>query len=302
MPLFSVIIPVYNRRESVIRTIESVLSQKFTDYELIVVDDGSTDGTFEYLNSLFKNIRLFRKENAGPGAARNYGSARALGEYVAFLDSDDVWYPWTLETFASLIKKYQKPTILSAKVDEILKDDICSSKEQLPIESEYFSSYLDASKTGYLVGAGMAVIRRCYFDEVGRFDVRFINAEDWDLILRLGTASGFVKVLNPVTLGYFRTPESMTGNILNSYIGCKLLISQETKGVYSGGGARRKERLEMLGRVFRAVSIACLKKSMFMESWHIYISTFWWNILLYRWKYIFAFPIITAKQLFLSRN
>jgi glycosyltransferase involved in cell wall biosynthesis len=97
-PEVSVIIPVYNRAHLVARTIESVLSQSHAACHVILVDDGSTDGTHEVVSARFPDprVRVLRQENRGVSAARNAGLAAATGDYIAFLDSDDVWRPWKL--------------------------------------------------------------------------------------------------------------------------------------------------------------------------------------------------------------
>jgi glycosyltransferase involved in cell wall biosynthesis len=94
--LFSVIIPTYNRAALLCTALDSVFAQTFTDYEVIVVDDGSTDGTAAMVASYGGRVRYFQQQNKGPGAARNLGAQHATGEYLAFLDSDDLWFPWTL--------------------------------------------------------------------------------------------------------------------------------------------------------------------------------------------------------------
>lgn len=302
MPFFSVIIPTYNRLSLLKKALDSVFSQTSTDYEIIVVDDGSTDGTLEMLRSYGEKIKVLTQINSGPGAARNLGVSVAKGEYLAFLDSDDIWFPWTLETFLVLIKKYGKPAVLFAKEHEYLDTELCLYNGRHSIESVYFPFLITASAKSYSFGAGMAVIRRWDFNNVGGFDVRFINAEDWDLILRLGTAAGFVKILSPVTLGYVRNPSSMTGNVLNSYRGSQLLISREKKGEYSGGLLHRYDRWRILGRVIRPITLACVRKAMFKEAWELYTLTFLWNLLLGRWKYIIAFPIFVLHSFIFLRR
>src|SRR5271170_8041344 len=96
---FSAIIPTYNRRELLQRTLQSVLSQDQVEPEIIVVDDGSTDGTMEMLGTFAPRVQTLRQTNRGPGAARNLGMTHASGDYIAFLDSDDLWFPWTLKTY-----------------------------------------------------------------------------------------------------------------------------------------------------------------------------------------------------------
>src|SRR5690349_15888802 len=106
-PLVSVIIPLYNKAPYLRRALESIASQTFADFEAIVVDDGSTDGS-ERIAAEFADprFRVLRQPNRGPGSARNLGIAEARGELLAFLDADDEWLPDFLETTTSLLEKY----------------------------------------------------------------------------------------------------------------------------------------------------------------------------------------------------
>src|SRR5262249_5752090 len=90
MSFFSVIIPTFNRGALLSSTLVSIFAQRLADFEIIVVDDGSTDGTKDYLASLGRKIRFFRQPTQGPGAARNLGARHATGSYLCFLDSDDL--------------------------------------------------------------------------------------------------------------------------------------------------------------------------------------------------------------------
>jgi len=99
----SVVIPTYNRRDFIVSAIESVLAQDFTDHELIVVDDGSTDDTVDLLKPYATVIRLIRTANQGPALARNMGMLAARGDYIAYLDSDDLYYPYKLGMQAELL-------------------------------------------------------------------------------------------------------------------------------------------------------------------------------------------------------
>lgn len=104
-PLVSVVMPLYNKRRYVKRAIDSVQKQTFGDWELIIIDDGSTDGSADEIPRNDHRIRDFFQENAGPGAARNYGIKKALGELVTFLDADDYYYPEKLEQEMILLLK-----------------------------------------------------------------------------------------------------------------------------------------------------------------------------------------------------
>jgi len=105
MPVrFSVVIPTYNRASSVLTTLQSCFAQQFTDFEIIVVDDGSTDNTLEVLKEVADpRLTVVSQTNAGPAAARNHGMRKATGQYIAFLDSDDSWYPGFLEAADQLL-------------------------------------------------------------------------------------------------------------------------------------------------------------------------------------------------------
>src|SRR5438876_11839154 len=111
--LFSVIIATYNRARYIRATLDSLQAQEFTDYETIVVDDGSTVETMSILQR-HRWIRVLREDNKGPGAACNYGASQASGEYIAFLDCDDIWVTWTLLTFSKAIEKYHNPAVIAA--------------------------------------------------------------------------------------------------------------------------------------------------------------------------------------------
>lgn len=105
MATVDVIIPLYNKARTIERTIRSIQEQTFTDWKLIVVDDGSTDDSPQRVQQFEdERINLIRQENAGPGNARNRGIAEATADYVAFLDADDQWYPWYLENALNAMK------------------------------------------------------------------------------------------------------------------------------------------------------------------------------------------------------
>lgn len=121
---FSIIIPTYNRADFIGKTIQSVLTQTYLNFELIVVDDGSTDNTEEIILSINdQRIRYFKKENAERGAARNFGAKKAKGEYINFFDSDDLAYSNHLATAVDLIKSKKKPDVFALHYDIKNKDN-----------------------------------------------------------------------------------------------------------------------------------------------------------------------------------
>jgi glycosyltransferase involved in cell wall biosynthesis len=105
MTEISVIIPVYNSSEYILEALDSVFAQSFKDFEVIVVDDGSTDDTRQKIQNYSHKIRYFYQENGGPSKARNLGIRESTGKYIAFLDADDVWLPSKLEKQIAEFKK-----------------------------------------------------------------------------------------------------------------------------------------------------------------------------------------------------
>ncbi|HRH65242.1 MAG TPA: glycosyltransferase family A protein, partial [Bacteroidia bacterium] len=124
---FSIIIPTYNRRELLKQTVDSVLAQTFRDFEIIVVDDGSTDNTVQYFNENYKGnplLAIESRENKERGAARNYGLGMAKGTYVLFLDSDDILFNDHLETLHAKILELNNPDFIATKYQFIRNQKI----------------------------------------------------------------------------------------------------------------------------------------------------------------------------------
>jgi glycosyltransferase involved in cell wall biosynthesis len=289
VPTFSVIIPVYNRSSFLDATLESVWRQTCADYEVVVVDDGSTDDTPSYLAELGDRVTVIRQENAGPGVARNNGAAHARGTYLAFLDSDDLWFPWTLQTVADLIAKHDRPALISANLI-LFKDatDLAAINHTEAV-AEFFPDYLSASDHDCFVGAGMTFVRRDVFLDVGGFCAQPINLEDHDLVLRLGTAAGFVRILQPPTLGYRGHNDNGTSQAQRSFAGCRYVIQNEHQGVYPGGKVRRVDRRKIITRHIRPWALTFKRTGEWQPAWSLYKSTFVWNLSLHRWRFLMGF-------------
>jgi glycosyltransferase involved in cell wall biosynthesis len=111
-PLVSVVIPTYNQPQLLLETLQSVFAQTLTDYEIVVVNDGSTDDTLERLRPVADRIRIISQENTGIGGARNRGIAESRGKYVALLDHDDLWMSEKLEEQAGYFEKHPECSIV----------------------------------------------------------------------------------------------------------------------------------------------------------------------------------------------
>lgn len=151
---FSVIIPVYNKASSILRTLESVYNQTYRDLEIIVVDDGSTDNLNEILNDWMDRLVLIRQKNAGVSAARNAGIAASTGVYICFLDADDTWMPDHLEVLNQALQSYPEACFLSTMYVSTFADGSSRSKSHLLKKfgyytwvADYFKLVLDTSST-----------------------------------------------------------------------------------------------------------------------------------------------------------
>lgn len=294
-PFFSVVIPTYNRLNHLGEAVRSVQNQSYSKYEIIVVDDGSVDGTREWLAKQ-KDITAIHQPNRGPGAARNQGIARSRGEYIAFLDSDDVWPPWTLEVFLEALETNHHPSLLSGCYKEVrdAREIFGESKSELAALS--FEDYLASSHYPYSVGSGNCVVKRSALFSKDFLEDR-LNGEDHDLIIRLGCEPGFVQILSPVTLGWRRHAVSETADYWRSALGAARLVRREKQGLYPGGQSRATERRRIIARHVRPTVLHCLDKSSLKQALALYGATLLWNSNLGNWKFVVVVPILLLKTL-----
>ncbi|MCH2288777.1 MAG: glycosyltransferase [SAR324 cluster bacterium] len=193
MPRVSVILPSYNRSQSIGLAVESVLKQSFRDFELFVVDDGSEDDTVEILDSIpgsFNTLRL--KENAGVSHARNCGIRSTDSEWIAFLDSDDVWHPQKLEK--QIAYASERPEYLLHFTDEIWFRNgkrINPKLRHQKREGWIFQPSLELC----LMAPSTVMLKRELLEQCGLFDEELPVCEDYDLWLRI-TAHHQVSFLN----------------------------------------------------------------------------------------------------------
>jgi glycosyltransferase involved in cell wall biosynthesis len=180
--LVSVVIPCYNQAHFLGEAIESVLAQRYTDFEVIVVDDGSTDNTSE-VASRYEEVRLIRQQNRGLAGARNRGLGEARGEYVVFLDSDDRLLAKALEVGVRELESHPECAFVSGHYRPI--DPSGASLAVPPRPDVGRDHYLSLLRENYIKMTASVVYRRWVFGEVGGFDGSVDAAADWDLYLRV---------------------------------------------------------------------------------------------------------------------
>ena len=266
--LFSVIIPSYNSASLLLRAVRSVLAQD-GDYELIVVDDGSTDDTAAALKPFGEAVRYLYQANAGPGSARNLALAHAKGDYTVFLDSDDALTPWALKTYANIIAEH-RPAFILSRPFRFERDASLKALRPGPLELRVWQDYLDAASARYPVTMAAAfntdVLRRH-----GGFNAFNATSEDQDLYLRLGEEEGFVFVESPYLYAYRVNANSRTANVSALYAGLERLLEGEAEKRYPGGASQRAERSLILKRIIRYKLRRCLKDGRYSAGYGIYL-------------------------------
>lgn len=182
-PLVSVIIPTYNRERCIAEAIDSVLAQTYGQFELIVVDDGSTDATGDLLQSRVDRMRVIRMDgNQGPAAARNRGIAAAAGDLIAFLDSDDLWLPEKLSVQVRFFSDH--PGCRVCQTEELwIRNGVRVNpmRKHAKHSGWIFTQCLPRC----IVSPSAVMLHRTVFDRVGLFDESMPACEDYDLWLRI---------------------------------------------------------------------------------------------------------------------
>lgn len=188
MPFFSIIIPVFNKERFVAKTLKSVLSQSFTDFEIIVINDGSTDKSeAEILAITDDRIHYFSKENEGVAVARNHGIVKAVADYICFLDADDFWHSDFLETINRYIQKLPNQKVFASAIE------IETGKKTLPAQYSFTQksdfeivNFFEASQKEAVLWTSSVCIHKDVFKKVGVFDEQLKVSEDTDLWIRIG--------------------------------------------------------------------------------------------------------------------
>ena len=179
-PKVSVIIPTYNYGRFVCHAVESVLAQTWPNIEVIVIDDGSTDDTADRLKPYADKIRYIYQPNRGLSNARNEGIREAAGEYVAFLDADDLWTPQKIEAQMALVAAQQCETVVCVPPNNATADDAFSFADCFLVSPGFGST---------------ALVKRDVFNETGGFDETLRSVEDRDMMLRISVTGRRIGIL-----------------------------------------------------------------------------------------------------------
>lgn len=208
-PLVSIVLPTYNREDYIRRSVLSVLSQTYEKYELLVIDDGSTDDTGNIVRSIDDNrIEILRhKDNKGANVARNTGITHSEGDLIAFQDSDDVWLPSKLSSQVREINRSSDDVGVIYTGTTVVRDD----------EVEYFPDDFYAGNIqrelirGNFIPTQVSLARRECFEEHGLFDPVLNRLQDWELWLRFASSFEFSYIDKPLTQTYMNVDELSIG-------------------------------------------------------------------------------------------
>lgn len=260
VPKVSVIIPVYNRSILIGRAVNSVLAQDFKDYEIIVVDDGSTDDTPKILSTYKDKIKIITQKNRGVSAARNKGVSISSGQYIAFLDSDDMWLPEKLSTQVNYFKSNLKTLICQTEEIWIRNGIRVNPKKKHKKQS---GMIFIPSLSLCLVSPSAVMLKKEFFDKFEGFDESLPACEDYDLWLRISCRYSIALINTPLIIKYGGHDDQLSkmpgldkfrilaicksiesGYLSNKQIAAALSVLKKKCFVYANGCKKRKKLIE----------------------------------------------------------
>ncbi len=240
MTSISIIIPAYNAGKFIQETVNSVLSQTFADFEIIISDDGSTDSTAEII-SQYTDVRIkyLHSPNAGVSAARNKGAAIATGTYLAFLDADDLFYPENLNKKLHFLKSHPEYELAFADCDIIDENSNKTGEPLIGNDENVLKNLLSWNRT-VIPGPSSILVSRKAYRQTGGFDAKFSTAADQDFFFRIAAEFRCGRIPEPLT-AYRKHGSNMHMNIAlmeKDHIGVYRKASQNN--LFKDSGFRRK--------------------------------------------------------------
>ncbi|MFK7781949.1 glycosyltransferase family 2 protein [Psychroserpens sp.] len=189
-PVLSIIIPLYNKEKHIIDTLDSVWSQSFSNFEIIIVNDGSTDNSLNKINAINdERLRIFSIENQGVSYARNYGVSKANTNLIVFLDADDIWLKHHLQDLKELQEEFPDCGMYCKAYDKKNEHILIPSKfKNIPNDSDWkgiIKDYFQSSLMNSIAWTSAVMVPKQTFDEIGKFNTTYDSGEDTDLWIRI---------------------------------------------------------------------------------------------------------------------
>lgn len=257
MTKISVIIPTFNSERYIIKTLDSVSDQTVLPYEIIVVDDGSTDDTIQVVENYMRQnhimgdrINIYQQKNMGAGAARNRGVRESKGDWIAFLDSDDIWLPDKIEDTIKMIEAFPEYGMVThdeyfVEENNIERKVYCNLHKNYDQRKNLFLQLFE----GNLFSTSCMTVKREAFLKAGGFDASLLSAQDYDMWIRLGKEEKVIFIEKPLEI-YTVRKGNITSNTYRRYR-CEMRICEKYKNnVYELLGMKSGKRV-ILKRVFR---------------------------------------------------
>ncbi len=254
----SICIPTYNRKTYLGQTLESIRAQTYQDYEIVIVDDGSTDGTEEMISQLPYKVTYSRQENAGVAAASNRLIDLARGQYIAFVHSDDVLMPDAIERMVRVMKAESEDVIVYGPYLRIDENGVVCGESKEKLYSGYVTRHLFQR---IFVHTSGSMLPKSVLQEVGRYDESLWVCEDYDLWLRLSLKYRFLVLPEPT----FKRRRHRTNLSCLSFKGCLTELNVIERFYYKRGGYKKTPVDIALGsfirRAYRAGKYALRERS-----------------------------------------
>ncbi|HXO61015.1 MAG TPA: glycosyltransferase [Candidatus Acidoferrales bacterium] len=265
-PQFSVIITCHDQAVFIQDAVNSAFAQDYKAREVIVVDDASSDGSVDILKAFGNSLRLISApKNIGANAARNLGASIAGGDYLVFLDGDDLLLPWALRTYKAVISATQAPILLGRLL--FFEGAQRPESEEIPTEITFveYENLIEKDRT-YRASASATVVKRTTFHQVGGWTEGLFHLDDLDIMMKLGVSGRCVQILSPASTCY-RVHEGNTVRQVSSFVPAMLtLIKKEKAGEYPGGARFRYKRYAFLGGPISFWIKRCLRARLYANA------------------------------------
>ncbi len=256
MPLFSVIIPLYNKAMYIQETIESVLQQRFTDYEIIVINDASTDHGVQIVNTISDSriLLIENEKNLGLSATRNVGIAHAKGEIIALLDADDIWLPNFLETIKSLHDSFPEAAIYGTDYTEIYTTHkAIESKKNIPIAlkntSFVVTDFFKANMYQPIFNPSCVAFKKTICEDTQVFNPKITFSEDIDFYIKYGSQYKVAYHYEALVEMRFDVPNQMS----RSNISKKTLPDLDNYETLAKGNSSLKKFLDLYRYIYASL-------------------------------------------------
>ena len=291
MPFFSIIIPTYNNELALYDAINSVLEQTFDDFELIIIDDGSTDNTGKLVGNL-NDIRLiykWQKNSGGPASPRNYGMRVAKGEWICYLDSDDIWYKNKLEIAYQYLISNKMDIFYSNEVVRILKNNSITRKRYREIGN---NPYLNLLSNGNQISTSTVILSKKFINNHNlQFNEseNYVIVEDYDFWLNIASLGGNFKHI-PEYLGeYIINDNNISNNKKKYFKNLEHLISDHINKIGISLIDKKKLHQKILTQIEISKAMESYRAKKYLYSLSIILKTFYIspvNFIKYGIKYL----------------